>query len=79
MEHLLSHRAIGVISTHDLSLADASSLTGAARTVHFRETIEAEAPQQMSFDYRLRPGLATTTNALRLLEMVGLDSRRPEP
>jgi hypothetical protein len=26
----------------------------------------------MTFDYRARPGLATTTNALRLLEAVGL-------
>jgi hypothetical protein len=26
----------------------------------------------MSFDYLLRPGPATTTNALRLLEAVGL-------
>jgi hypothetical protein len=25
----------------------------------------------MSFDYRLRPGVATTTNALRLMELVG--------
>jgi len=27
----------------------------------------------MSFDYRLRPGVATTTNALRLMRLVGLD------
>ena len=27
----------------------------------------------MSFDYTLRPGVATTTNALRLMELVGLD------
>ena len=26
----------------------------------------------MTFDYVLRPGLATSTNALRLLEMIGL-------
>ena len=26
----------------------------------------------MTFDYQLRPGLATTTNALALLEIVGL-------
>jgi DNA mismatch repair ATPase MutS len=26
----------------------------------------------MSFDYRLRPGVATSTNALKLMEMVGL-------
>ena len=27
---------------------------------------------RMSFDYRLRPGLATSQNALRLMEMVGI-------
>jgi hypothetical protein len=27
----------------------------------------------MTFDYRLRPGPATTTNALELLRQVGLD------
>ena len=26
----------------------------------------------MTFDYRLRPGIATTSNALKLLEIVGL-------
>jgi hypothetical protein len=42
--------------------------------VHFRETIHpaAEGGARMTFDYHLRPGLATTTNALRLLAAVGL-------
>ena len=26
----------------------------------------------MTFDYRMRPGVATTTNALKLMELVGL-------
>ncbi len=29
----------------------------------------------MTFDYQMRPGVATTVNALRLMELVGL---RPE-
>jgi hypothetical protein len=32
----------------------------------------------MTFDYKMRPGLATTTNALVLLEMVGLLPRGGE-
>jgi hypothetical protein len=42
--------------------------------VHFRETLTPgpDGPR-MTFDYRLRPGLATTTNALELLRQVGLD------
>ena len=27
----------------------------------------------MTFDYKLRPGIATSTNALRLMALVGLD------
>ena len=26
----------------------------------------------MTFDYRLRPGIATSTNALKLMELIGL-------
>ena len=42
--------------------------------VHFRETIrpDAEGNEQMTFDYMMREGVSPTTNALRLLEMVGL-------
>ncbi len=70
---LLELRAIGAVSTHDLDLADAPELDNAARRVHFRETIVDTSPgRQMVFDYQMRPGLATTTNALVLLEMVGL-------
>ena len=31
----------------------------------------------MTFDYRLRPGIATTSNALKLLELVGLGEKGP--
>ncbi|HEY8446500.1 MAG TPA: hypothetical protein VIL01_05275 [Thermomicrobiales bacterium] len=70
---LVESDAIGAVSTHDLALVDDPDLEGLARTVHFRETVEdgPEGPR-MTFDYRLRPGLATSTNALRLLELVGL-------
>jgi DNA mismatch repair ATPase MutS len=70
---LLQHTAIGAISTHDLELAASEPLSGACRCVHFRETLHDQAaPRPMTFDYQLRPGIATTTNALRLLELVGL-------
>ena len=72
--HLLGQRAIGAISTHDLSLAEVKTLTAAAQTVHFREEFEEGAGgATMRFDYRMRPGLATTTNALKLLKVIGLD------
>jgi hypothetical protein len=42
--------------------------------VHFAETFTrgANGPD-MTFDYRLRPGLATSTNALALMELLGFD------
>ncbi len=73
LSRLLAQRAIGAVSTHDLDLADAPTLKAAATAVHFREVI-LPTPQgrSMSFDYRMHPGLATTTNALVLLESMGL-------
>jgi len=73
LKHLVEVGAIGVVSTHDLALVDMPELKSAQRAFHFRETIEGVAGgTRMTFDYRLRAGVATTTNALRLLELVGL-------
>jgi energy-coupling factor transporter ATP-binding protein EcfA2 len=74
LRHLLARGALGAVSTHDLDLAAGAGIADAARPVHFRETLTPgpDAPR-MTFDYRLRPGLATTTNALELLRQVGLD------
>jgi len=73
VRHMLEMRAIGAISTHDLTLAEPEDLARAAEPVYFLETIEQSAAGPiLSFDYKLRPGLATSTNALRLMEIVGL-------
>ena len=71
--HLLKRDAIGAITTHDLALAEIEELKPAAKAVHFRESFKdtAEGPK-MTFDYQLRDGLATTTNAIKLLEMIDL-------
>ncbi len=73
--YLLDTPAIGAVTSHDLELADTKELSSACVPVHFSETIE-EGPEgrRISFDYKLRPGIATSSNALKLLEMVGLDS-----
>jgi len=79
LERLLELNAIGAVSTHDLDLAVAPELAKAAREVHFRETIiNTPEGRKMTFDYQMRPGLATTTNALVLLEMVGLAVKHKE-
>ena len=72
--YLLEQGALGAVSTHDLTLAETEELAPRARMVHFTETITGGAAgPAMTFDYRLRPGPATSTNALRLMEIVGLD------
>ena len=70
---LLRCRAIGAVSTHDLTLADAPDLAAAAQAIHLTETV-ADGPDgtRMTFDYRVRSGIARSTNALRLLDLVGL-------
>ena len=70
---LLRYGATGAVSSHDLSLTETPDLTAARDAVHFTETFTRgpDGPA-MSFDYRLRPGVATSTNALKLMEMVGL-------
>ena len=64
-------QAVGLITTHDLALAGlADRLAPAAVNVHFEDQFE---DGKMTFDYRLRPGRATGTNALALMAAVGLD------
>jgi hypothetical protein len=76
---LLQCGAMGAVSTHDLGLVDEPELQGAARMVHFTETLtEGGAGPLMTFDHRLRPGLATSTNALRLVALLGLDRHTPD-
>ncbi|HAY79637.1 MAG TPA: hypothetical protein DCY79_07510 [Planctomycetaceae bacterium] len=74
LSYLVAHGAIGAATTHDLDLATSEALRQTCVPVHFRETLHDTAEQQMTFDYQMRDGVATTTNALKLLELVGLPS-----
>ena len=69
--HLLAAGAIGAMTTHDLNLASEDPLNSAARLVHFTETVDEQG--SMHFDYRLLDGLATSSNALRLMRLIGID------
>jgi len=75
LHRLLETGSVGAITTHDLTLADTGSLRTRSVDVHFREEVrEVDGVRGLDFDYRLRPGPATSRNALLLLEMVGLGS-----
>jgi DNA mismatch repair ATPase MutS len=63
--------AIGLITTHDLALASIEEdLAGRARNVHFQDEM---VDGRIEFDYRLRPGIVTRSNALALMRAVGLE------
>lgn len=59
----------GLVSTHDLELADLETTIPGLTNAHFQEIVSAGA---LEFDYRLRPGPCPTTNALRIMELEGL-------
>jgi len=70
--HLLKQGALGAVSTHDLQLAEVPEIAAACVPVHFRETLHPGEDPPMTFDYVMHPGVATTVNALKLMELVGL-------
>jgi hypothetical protein len=67
---LVERGAIGLVTTHDLALADVVSDLGVhARNVHFSDTFEGG---ELRFDYRMREGVVRTSNALALMRSIGL-------
>jgi len=68
---LVEHGAIGMVTTHDLALAEIESqLAGRATNVHFEDYLEGG---EIRFDYHLRHGVVKRSNALALMRAVGLD------
>ena len=73
LRHLLDLGAMGAVSTHDLALAETPDLLANSVLVHFEEQFSrGEDGPTMTFDYHLRPGVAVTTNAIKLMELLGL-------
>ncbi|MBM4123526.1 MAG: hypothetical protein FJ246_01000 [Nitrospira sp.] len=66
---LAAGNGFGLVTTHDLELAELENDLPGAANVHFQETVEAN---ELRFDYRLRPGPCPTTNALRIMALEGL-------
>jgi hypothetical protein len=66
---LLSERGIGLVATHDLELAALAEKRPQVQNYHFRDDVAAG---KLVFDYKIRPGACSTTNALKIMEMEGL-------
>ena len=71
---LATGNGYGLVTTHDLELADLDQSIPGLTNCHFQETVAAGTLQ---FDYTLRPGPCPTTNALRIMELEGLPTDRP--
>ena len=68
---LVERGAIGLVSTHDLALAKiAEELAPRGANVHFEDHLEEG---RVVFDYRMRPGVVTKSNALELMRSVGIE------
>jgi hypothetical protein len=69
---LTAHHAIGALSTHDLTLTEmAANPALRAVNVHMASPNPADP---LAFDYRLKPGINPTTNALAILRLIGINT-----
>lgn len=68
---MLARRAVGMVTTHDLSLTEIAAIfPDRVRNVHLQDHVE---DGKMTFDYKLRDGVITHSNALELMRLIGLD------
>ena len=68
---LVQRGAIGLATTHDLSLtAISEALSPLVKNVHFADVL---ADGNLVFDYRLHEGVVRRSNALELMRSVGLE------
>jgi len=69
LKQVAQKNGVGMVTTHDLELAQLEEEISQLSNWHFEETIEGG---KMSFEYKLKPGPCPTTNALKIMQMEGL-------
>jgi hypothetical protein len=68
---LFERGAVGLLTTHDLALAEIATALGArASNAHFEDHLE---DGKLCFDHRLSDGIVKTSNALELMRSIGLE------
>jgi len=70
LESLARKNVCLMAATHDQELADI--LEGIFENLHFEEMV---TDNEVSFDYRVKEGRATTRNAIKLLKVMGFDPK----
>jgi len=63
LRYLIDHNALVVVATHDLDLA--GKLEFGFKSYHFTDDVDE---QGLKFDFKLREGITSTSNAIKLLE-----------
>lgn len=70
IRNLVEKNAIGLVTTHDLELTRIVQEFGDhAINIHFQDEIK---DGEMTFDYKIHPGVVEKSNALELMKIVGL-------
>lgn len=69
LKHVAGKYGIGLVTTHDLELAQLEDEITSLSNWHFEETIE---DGKMRFEYKLKPGPCPSTNALKIMDMENL-------
>lgn len=70
ISHLLEQGAIGLVTTHDLSLTNAvEELNFSATNVHFRDEFK---DGKIHFDYKHHKGVVQSSNAIELMRSIGI-------
>lgn len=71
LRSLVDNGALGLVTTHDLALTRVEASMGAkVRNVHFEDQI---LEGRMRFDFRMRDGVVTRSNALELMRQIGIE------
>ncbi|WP_244833585.1 MutS family DNA mismatch repair protein [Clostridium sp. BJN0001] len=70
IKQLINKGAHGLVSTHDLELCDMGDQDLGVVNYNFREYYDND---KIKFDYKLRKGKSTTSNAIHLMKIAGID------
>ena len=72
---LLTHNAIGALSTHDLALTSLVTDTNRGLNLHMASPDPADP---LAFDYKLKPGVNRSSNAMAIIRLLGLELSDPQ-
>lgn len=73
IKNLLRNDGMGLVSTHDLELGIMEKNNKSIKNYHFQEYYKDD---EIYFDYKLKPGVSPTRNAMYLIRMAGIDDSR---